>query len=45
MAQAYLGKDEEVEKLIPIIENYSNGKFDMDTFKEQNKKLIELINK
>jgi len=47
MAQAYLGlgKENDVKKLIPIIENYSNGKFDMDTFTEQNKKLIELIKK
>lgn len=47
MAQAYLGlgKDNELKILIPKIEKYSNGKFDMDTFIEQNKKLIELIKK
>ncbi len=45
LAQAYLGLDEK-EKINEIeakIIEYSEGQFDMDTFLEQNKKLIELI--
>jgi tetratricopeptide (TPR) repeat protein len=47
LAQAYLGLDkvEMVEKISPKINEYSNGQFDLDTFIEQNEKLIELINK
>lgn len=47
LAQAYLGlqEHEEVEKLIPEIRRLSKGDFDLSTFKEQNQKLIEAIDK
>lgn len=47
LAQAYLGIDkaEKLEELIPKINEYSNGQFDLDTFIEQNKKLVEMIKK
>jgi hypothetical protein len=47
LAQAHLGlgNDKEVEKLMPKIDKYSKGKFDLDTFKEQNKKLTDRIEK
>lgn len=47
LAQAYLGlgQEEEAEKLLPEIEAFSKGKFDMQTFKEQNQKLIEAMEK
>ncbi len=46
LAQAYLGnkKEDKIIEIVPQIEKYSNGPFDMDTFKEQNEKLLELIN-
>lgn len=45
LAQAYLGLDktDELEAIIPLIDEYSNGQFDLDTFKRQNKNLIGLI--
>ena len=45
LAQAYLGlgQEEKVKEIIPEIEKLSKGQFDLDTFKEQNKKLIDLI--
>lgn len=45
LAQAYLGLNNqtELDKTIPKIKKYSKGNFDLDTFKEQNKKLIDNI--
>lgn len=45
LAQAYLGLNNqtELDKIIPKIKKYSKGSFDLDTFKEQNKKLIDNI--
>ena len=45
MAQAYLGLRQEakVNEMIPKIKKLSKGAFDLDTFNEQNKKLIDLI--
>lgn len=45
LAQAYLGlnKKAELKKIIPDITKLSKGKFDLATFNEQNKKLIELM--
>ncbi|MCL3781450.1 DUF4071 domain-containing protein [Prolixibacteraceae bacterium JC049] len=45
LAQAYLGlgKEEEMNEIISKINDLSKGKFDLDTFNEQNKKLIELV--
>lgn len=47
LAQAYLGlnKKTELSKVISQINQLSNAKFDLVTFKEQNKKLIELMTK
>lgn len=47
LAQAFLGlgKETELNRLTPKINALSKGKFDIDTFLEQNKKLILLINK
>lgn len=47
LAQAYLGleQEEEVAKIIPKIDEFSKGAFDLGTFKEQNSKLIDLIQK
>lgn len=47
LAQAYLGLGQEtkVKEVIPKIEKLSKGQFDLDTFKEQNKKLIDLMEK
>lgn len=47
IAQAYLGLDnsKELEKIIPKIKKYSKGEFDIDTFKQQNKKLLDNIKK
>jgi len=47
MAQAYLGLRQEtkVKEMIPKIKKLSKGAFDLDTFNEQNKKLIDLIEK
>lgn len=45
LAQAYLGLGE-IDKIKEIEQNiidYSEGEFDMDTFLEQNRKLLELI--
>lgn len=45
LAQAYLGMDQnhEVIKLIPTINEVSKGSFDLDTFHEQNSKLIDAL--
>lgn len=45
LAQAYLGlnKKEELNKIIGKIRTLSKGQFDIDTFKEHNKKLIDNI--
>ena len=45
LAQAYLGLGKEVEmnNIISKISDLSKGQFDLDTFNEQNKKLIELL--
>jgi tetratricopeptide (TPR) repeat protein len=45
LAQAHLGMGhpEESEKLIPMIQNLSKGAFDMETFLDQNKKLLEAM--
>jgi hypothetical protein len=45
LAQAHLGlgHEAEVEAIIPTIDKLSKGPFDIDTFKEQNRKLIDLI--
>lgn len=45
LAQAYLGLGEhdKIRAIENKIKEYSEGQFDMDTFLEQNKKLIELI--
>jgi len=45
LAQAYLGLDKtkDFEATIPLINKYSNGRFDLDTFNIQNKDLIKLI--
>ncbi len=45
LAQAYLGMDREddCEALMPEIELLSKGSFDMSTFKEQNKKLVDAM--
>ncbi len=45
LAQAYLGLDQnhEVIKLIPTINEVSKGSFDLDTFHEQNSKLIDAL--
>ena len=45
LAQAHLGmgRPEESEKLIPTIQKLSKGAFDMETFLDQNKKLIEAM--
>ena len=46
LAQAYLGldKQEELKETISKILELSKGEFDMETFLEQNKKLIDSIN-
>ena len=45
LAQAYLGLNREIEleKIIPEINKLSKGNFDLATFNEQNKKLIEMM--
>lgn len=45
LAQAYLGldKQKELQKVLKNISKLSKGPFDIDTFKEQNKKLITYI--
>ncbi|MET0754071.1 MAG: TRAFs-binding domain-containing protein [Pyrinomonadaceae bacterium] len=45
MAQAFLGlgRKDEVEKLVPKIEELSKGAFDLDTFYNQNEKLTEYL--
>jgi tetratricopeptide repeat protein len=45
LAQAYLGNDmnHDVIKLIPTINEISKGSFDLDTFHEQNNKIIDAI--
>ena len=45
LAQAFLGlnKKAELKKVIPEINKLSKGKFDLTTFNEQQKKLIDLI--
>jgi hypothetical protein len=45
LAQAYLGlqKQNEVEELIPKIQELSKGNFDLNTFNKQNKKLIKVL--
>jgi tetratricopeptide (TPR) repeat protein len=45
LAQAYLGlnKKTELKKVIPAIAKLSKGDFDLHTFNEQNKKLIDLM--
>lgn len=47
IAQAYLGLDnkKELSKVIPKIKKYSKGEFDLDTFKQHNKKLLDNIDK
>jgi hypothetical protein len=44
-AQAYLGlnRKTDLQKVIPEINKLSKGKFDLATFNEQNKKLIDLM--
>lgn len=46
LAQSYLGldKNEELEPIIVKINKLSKGQFDLDTFKEHNKKLLDNIN-
>lgn len=45
LAQAYLGLDKkkEVQNILSKINKLSKGQFDLDTFKEQNKKLLDNI--
>ncbi len=45
LAQAYLGMEQEdkVREILPKIEAFSKGTFDMTTFKDQNQKLIEAM--
>ncbi|MCD9186230.1 MAG: DUF4071 domain-containing protein [Pyrinomonadaceae bacterium] len=45
LAQAYLGlgQEEKINEIIPEIESLSKGQFDLDTFKEQNRKLISMM--
>jgi tetratricopeptide (TPR) repeat protein len=45
LAQAYLGMEQEdrVREIIPKIEAFSKGSFDMTTFRDQNQKLIEAM--
>jgi hypothetical protein len=47
LAQAYFGldKQDEIKNIIDKINNLSKGQFDLDTFKEQNKKLLEYTDK
>jgi hypothetical protein len=47
IAQAYLGleKNTELNKVIPKIKRLSRGNFDLDTFKQQNKILLDNIDK
>lgn len=47
LAQAYLGlnKKKEMRKVILVINKFSKGVFDLETFNEQNKKLINLMTK
>ena len=44
LAQAYLGlnNSKKFNELLPKIKKYSNGQFDLDTFLEQNDKLIKM---
>lgn len=45
LAQAYLGMEQEdkVREILPKIEAFSKGPFDMTTFRDQNQKLIEAM--
>lgn len=45
LAQAYLGlgNNKEINRLLPKIEKLSKGQFDIDTFKQQNAKLISSL--
>jgi hypothetical protein len=45
LAQAYLGlgMKKEMNKVLVMVTKYSKGKFDLDTFKEQNQKLVDFI--
>ena len=45
LAQAYLGMEQEdkVQEILPKIEAFSKGSFDMTTFRDQNQKLIEAM--
>lgn len=45
LAQAYLGldKQKEIQSILDKINKLSNGQFDLDTFKEHNKKLLDNI--
>jgi tetratricopeptide (TPR) repeat protein len=45
LAQAYLGMDQEdrVREILPKIEAFSKGAFDMATFRDQNQKLIKAM--
>ena len=45
LAQAYLGMEQEdkVREILPKIEAFSKGTFDMTTFRDQNQKLIEAM--
>ena len=47
LAQAYLGLDKqnELKTILEKINKLSKGQFDLDTFKEQNKKLLDYIEK
>ena len=47
LAQAYLGLDiqDELKTILEKISKLSKGQFDLDTFKEQNKKLLDYIDK
>jgi len=45
LGQAYLGlgKEKKFKELLPKIEEYSQGQFDLDTYLEQNQKLLEMV--
>lgn len=45
LAQAYLGMEQEdrIREILPKIEAFSKGAFDMTTFRDQNQKLIEAM--
>ncbi len=47
LAQAYLGlgKEEDMNNVISKVNDLSKGVFDLDTFNEQNQKLIKMLNR